>query len=106
MSRRTPYPEEFKTQIVALTRAGRSVAELAREFEPSAPTIYQWIKQADRDDGKRADILSSAEQDELRRLRKEVRQLKLEREILAKAAAWAATGPPFAKETDSLASSS
>src|SRR5690554_2463822 len=96
MSHRKPYPAEFKAQIVALARAGRSVAELSREFEPSAPTIYQWIKQAERDEGKRADILSSVEQEELRRPRREVRQLRQEREILAKAAAW------FARETESM----
>ena len=92
---RSRYSPEFRAQIVELARSGRSVAELAREFEPSDQTIYNWIKQAERDEGKRADILSSSERDELRRLRKENRKLKQEREILAKAAAW------FAKETDS-----
>ncbi len=72
-----------------MARAGRSVAELAKEFEPSYWTIRQWIKQADRDEG-----LSTAEREELGRLRKENRQLKQEREILSKAAAW------FARETD------
>lgn len=97
---RPPYPTAFRQQIVELARNGRPVADLAREFEPSAQTIHTWIKQADRDQGKRADILSSKEQEELRRLRKENRQLRQEREILAKAAAW------FARETDSLPSSS
>ena len=91
---RNPYSPEFRAQIVELARSGRSVAELAREFEPSDQTIYNWIKQAERDEGKRADILSSSERDELRRLLKESKKLKQEREILAKAAAW------FAKETD------
>lgn len=97
---RPPYPPEFRAQIIALARAGRSVPELAREFEPSEQTIYAWLKQAGRDDGKRADGLSTTEHEELRRLRKENRQLRQEREILAKAAAW------FARETDSLPSSS
>ena len=97
---RPPYPPEFRAQIIALARTGRSVPELAREFEPSEQTIYAWLKQADRDDGKRADGLSTAEHEELRRLRKENRRLRQEREILAKAAAW------FARETDSLPSSS
>ena len=85
---RNPYPAEFREQIVALARTGRSVEELAREFEPCAATIHGWIKQADRDGGRRADGLTSDERDELRRLRRENRQLRQERDILAKAAAW------------------
>ena len=93
---RPPYPAEFRRQIVELARAGRSPEELAQEFEPSAPTIRNWVRQADRDEGRRADGLTSAERDELRRLRRENKQVKLEREILAKAAAW------FARETDAI----
>ena len=85
---RTPYPAEFREQIVALARAGRSVEDLAGEFEPCAATIHGWIKQADRDGGGRSDGLTSEERDELRRLRRENRQLRQERDILAKAAAW------------------
>ena len=84
---RKPYPLEFRRQIVELARAGRSISELAAEFEPSGETIRNWIKQADLDDGARTDGLTTAERDELRRLRKELRQLKQERDILAKAAA-------------------
>ena len=90
---RRPYPPEFREQMVALVRAGRTPGELSREFEPSAQSIANWVAQADRDEGKRKDGLTSAEREELRRLRKANRQLKLEREILAKAAAW------FAQET-------
>jgi len=93
---RDPYPQEFRDQIVKLARTGRSPAELAKEFEPSAQTICTWIAQADRDEGRREDGLSSVEQDELRRLRRENRRLREEREILSKAAAW------FAQETDSI----
>jgi transposase len=85
---RNPYPADFREQIIALARAGRSVEELAREFEPCVATIHSWIKQADRDGGHRADGLTTAELEELRRLRKENRQLRQERDILAKAAAW------------------
>ena len=73
---------------MALHRAGRSIEELAKEFEPCAATIHTWVKQAERDAGRRADVLSSAEKEELRRLRQENRQLRQERDILAKAAAW------------------
>ena len=81
------YPEEFRAQLVALVRAGRTPEELAREFEPSAQTIRNWAVQAERDRGARTDGLTSTEQAELRKLRKENRQLKLERDILSKAAA-------------------
>lgn len=92
---RPPYPAEYRRKIVALVSAGRNANELAKEFECTAQTIRNWVAQAEADEGKRDDVLSSAERDELRRLRRENRQLKLEREILAKATAW------FARETHS-----
>ena len=82
--------------MVELARAGRTPEELAKEFEPSAQAIRNWVSQTDRDEGRRADGLTTVERDELRRLRRENRQLKTEREILAKAAAW------FARETDTV----
>ena len=87
---RPPYPPEFREQIVALVRAGRSPEELAREFEPTAQTIRNWTAQADRDAGLRTDGLTTEEREELRRLRREIKQLRMEREILKKAAAWVA----------------
>jgi putative transposase len=69
-------------------RAGRSPEDLAKEFEPSAQAIRNWVAQADRDEGRRSDGLAHAERSELARLRKENKQLRLEREILSKAAAW------------------
>jgi transposase len=90
---RKPYPPEFRQQMVDLVRAGRTPEELSREFEPSAQSITNWVAQTDRDEGKRSDGMTSTEREELNRLRKENRQLKLEREILSKAAAW------FAQET-------
>ena len=80
--------------------AGRSPEELAREFELSAQSIRNWVGQADRDEGRSHDGLTSAERAELRRLRRENRRLRQEREILAKAAAW------FAQETGSIPSGS
>lgn len=85
---RNPYPTEFRAEIIALARAGRSVESLAREFEPCAATIHSWIKQVGIDDGGRDDGLTSEERTELRRLRQEVKQLRQERDILSKAAAW------------------
>ena len=91
-----PYPPEYRQQILELVRSGRSAEELAKEFEPTAQCIRNWIKQDELDRGQRQDGLTSEEKAELVRLRKENKQLKLEREILAKAAAW------FARETDSI----
>lgn len=91
---RSPYPKEFREQIVSLYRSGRSVAELEEEFEPCDQTIRNWIKQAELDSGNRQDGLTSDEKEELKRLRKECRKLRQEREILSKAAAW------FAQETN------
>ena len=91
---RPPYTPEFRRQIIELVRAGRSPDELAKEFEPTAQSIRHWVAQAERDAGQRTDGLSSSERDELSRLRRENRQLRQEREILSKAAAW------FARETD------
>lgn len=85
---RKPYPPEFRQQMVDLVRAGRTPEELSREFEPTAQSISNWVAQADRDGGRRKDGLTSAEREELTKLRRENRQLKLEREILSKAAAW------------------
>jgi transposase len=80
--------------MVELVRAGRTPEQLAKEFEPSAQAIRNWVAQADRDEGRREDGLTTVEREELSRLRRENRQLKLERDILSKAAAW------FARETD------
>jgi transposase len=93
---RPSYPPEFRQQMVELVRVGRTPEELAREFEPSAQAIRNWIRQADRDQGRRQDGPSSEELEELRRLRREIRCLREEREILAKAAVW------FARETDAI----
>ena len=93
-----PYPPWFRRQMIELVRAGRTADELAREFEPSAQTIHNWVKQADLDEGNRKDGLTTAEREELVRLRRENRQLRLEREILSKAAAW------FAREAKSIPS--
>ena len=90
---RSPYPSEYRATIVALANAGRTVDELAAEFEPSYQTIRNWIAQAAADRGERPGELTSAERTELTRLRRENRRLQLERDILGKAAAW------FARET-------
>lgn len=92
---RRPYPPEFRRQMVELVRAGRTPSELAQEFEPTAQAIRNWVRQSAVDEGL-AQGLCRAEREELKRLRRENRQLREEREILAKAAAW------FARETGSI----
>jgi transposase len=87
--------------LVALARAGRSVESLAREYEPCAATIHDWVKQAGADDGERDDRLTSADMEELRQLRKEVRRLRQERDILSKAAAWFAQNDVTSRRSSS-----
>ncbi|MGE7415092.1 IS3 family transposase [Methylobacterium tarhaniae] len=85
---RPPYPAELRRQIVELVRAGRDPTDLAREFEPSAQAIRNWVAQADKTEERReakTETLTAAEREELIRLRREVRQLRLERDILSKA---------------------
>ncbi|PNG24256.1 hypothetical protein CR492_19645 [Methylocella silvestris] len=79
--------------MIELVHSGRSPEDLAREFEPTAQSISTWVKQAEREAGKRADGPISAEREELARLRRENHRLRQERDILAKAAAW------FARES-------
>lgn len=85
------YAPEFKQQMIELYRSGRSRTELAREFGCHKTTISDWVRQAKADEigGNRPDApLTSAERQELSRLRRELRQVTLERDILAKATAW------------------
>ena len=94
--RRGRYPPEYKERIVELVRAGRSPGSVAREFEPSQQTIRNWVKQADLDEGLRSDGLTTEARKEMRELKREVKRLGMERDILKKAAAW------FARESESI----
>jgi transposase len=85
-----PYSPEFRRRMIELVRAGRSPTSLAKDFEPSAQTIANWVKQADLDEGKRSDGLTTEDREELARLRRENRVLREERDILKKFAAWSA----------------
>lgn len=78
---------EFRAQLVALVRAGRTPEELAQEFEPSHQSIRHWARQAERDAGQRADGLTSEERAELAEWRRENRRLKIARDLRSKAAA-------------------
>jgi transposase len=94
------YPAELRRRLVEMVRSGRSPEELGKKFEPSAQAIRNWVRQADLDEGRRKDGLTSEEHEEIRRLRRENKTLREEREILKKAAAW------FARETGSIKESS
>jgi transposase len=88
-----PYPPEFRREAVALLKSsGKKVPELAAELGVSPQSLRNWARQIDVDEGKAAG-LSSDEREELRRLRRELRTVTEEREILKKAAAF------FAKES-------
>ena len=82
--------------MVELVRAGRTPGSLAREFEPSEQTIRNWVRQADLDEGLRSDGLTTEAREEMRRLKRDVKRLRMERDILKKAAAW------FARESGSI----
>jgi transposase len=89
------FPPEYKAEVVELIRiTGKAVGQVARELDLTETAVRQWVKQADLDAGHRTDGLTTAERDELRQLRREVRDLREEREILRKAAVF------FARETD------
>lgn len=92
------YPPEYRRRLVELVRAGRTPESLSRQYEVSGPSIRNWVRQADLDEGRRTNGLTTAEREELNRLQRENRTLREEREILKKAAAW------FARETDSIPS--
>ncbi len=79
-----PYAPEYRRRIIELARTGRPIALLAREFEASANAIRKWVKQAGLDEGLRSDGLTTAEREELNRLRRENRVLREERKILSK----------------------
>ena len=100
---RLPYSPEFRRQMVDLVHAGRSPEDLSREFEPTAQSIVAWVAAADKQESRREEVipgLAASERDELTRLRRENKQLRVERDILSKAAAW------FARETGAVPSGS
>ena len=89
------FPPEYKAEVVELIcTTGKAVGQVAKELDLTETAVRQWVKQADLDAGRRSDGLTTAERDELRQLRREVRDLREEREILRKAAVF------FARETD------
>jgi transposase len=90
-----PYSTEFRQQAVELVRtSGKTISEVARELGVSGEGLRQWVRQAEADAGRgRPGDLTTDEKTELRSLRREIKIVREEREILKKAAAY------FAKES-------
>jgi len=86
-----PYPAQFREQMIDLVRAGRKPGELAKEFGCHVTSILNWMRQADVTSGvmsPQPGALSANERQELIELRRKLRQVQMERDILAKATAW------------------
>jgi transposase len=93
--KRRKFTNEFKRDTVRLVReGGKGIAEVARDLDLTESAVRLWVKQAEIDEGRgTSGALTTAEREELQRLRRENKQLQMEREILKKATAF------FAKES-------
>ena len=95
MAKQRRYPPEFRRRVLELIRSGQSIHATAQKFDIARQTVMNWMRQDDVDSG-RSDGTTTAESQEVARLKRRVRELELEREILSKAAAW------FARETNAV----
>ena len=89
-----PYPDQFRREALELVRQGRSIPDVAESLGITAQSLRNWKRQDERDRGVRDDGLASVEREELRELRKRVKRLEQERDILKRATAL------FARETE------
>jgi transposase len=94
--KRRKFTPEFKAEAVRLTRVGdRSVRQVAVDLDLTETALREWVKRADADEGKGSpETLTTAEREELTRLRRENKRLQMERDILKAAATF------FAKESE------
>lgn len=99
--RKRRYPAKLRKQVVELVEAGQRPAALARRFEPSEKTIRNWVRQANVDARSPSGELTTEVRRELMRLKQENERLRMERDILKRAAAWfaAGSGPAAARRT-------
>ncbi len=93
---RKAYSPEYRRRVVELARSGRSPGALAKEFEPTAQTIRNWVRRADADEGLGGEGSAKALRRELAAYKRRVKRVEMERDILKKAAAW------FAMESGSI----
>ena len=91
---RPPYPEEFRREAVRMVRSGRTVADVATSLGVTEQSLRNWVKRDQLERRERDDGLTVAERDELRDLRRRVKRLEQERDLLKRAAAF------FARETE------
>jgi transposase len=91
---RPPYPEEFRREAVTLVRGGRMIPDVARSLGVSEQSLRNWVKRDQLERRERDDGLTVAEREELRDLRRQVKRLEQERDLLKRAAAF------FARETE------
>jgi transposase len=91
---RPPYPEEFRREAVQMVRSGRTVADVATSLGVTEPSLRTWVKRDQLERRERDDGLTVAEREELRELRRKVKRLEQERDLLKRAAAF------FARETE------
>ena len=91
---RPAYPEEFRREAVELVRSGRKVSDVAQSLGVTEQSLRNWVKQTELDLHERDDGLRSAEREELGELRRKVKRLEQERDLLKRAAAF------FARETE------
>ena len=92
-----PYSHDTKWMMVTMVREGRSPRSLAEEFEPSEQTIRNWVKQADLDEGRRNDGMTTDVLTQVRRLERDNKRLRGDREILRRAVAWFAARSRYAE---------
>jgi transposase len=83
---RRSFTPEFKADAVKLVKGGKSIGQVASELDLTETALREWVRRADADAGVRQDVLTTEERQELARLRREVKQLRQERETLKAAA--------------------